>query len=298
MHGETGMTIWKLVIGVVVGVFLLFLVAAILIPNSGSAIELPNRTVCMSNLRSIGNALKLYRSENDGAWPWIGEVTSDPTVVRTGTNRNRSPLKDPNAPCDRSITSLMFLLVRMDQPPGMFRCPSDKNSVVDDNTKAKQDDGDKDSGVRERQYYWDFSKPENLSYSWQAPVWKDGRFLQGILKGTYEEDTETAIAADMTPRYGGFEKWTPRAIDGQSTQADIEKQLSNNHKGKQVNILRVAGNVAAVKRPDVGIYRDSIYTASGNLNGGSQGATSLDIRKHLSSRDTFLIGPVGRAEAE
>jgi hypothetical protein len=250
----------------------------------------------MSNLQYINKAAMLYKSANNDAWPWIGEVTSDPTVVRTGTNRNRSPLKDPNAPCDRSITSLMFLLVRMDQPPGMFRCPSDKNSVVDDNTKFKdsQDDGDKDSGILEGEYYWDFSKPENVSYSWQAPIWKNGRFRQGI-DGT---ETEPVVVADMTPRYGGFEKWTPRAIDGQSTQADIEKQLSQNHKGKQVNILRAAGNVAAVKRPDVGMYNDNIFTASGAPYDGSRSATSLDIRKHLSVRDTFLIGPVGRQEAE
>jgi hypothetical protein len=244
----------------------------------------------MSNLRSIENALALYRSENNGTWPWIGEVTSDPSVVTTGTNRNRSPLKDPNAPCDRSITSLMFLLVRMGQPPGMFRCPSDKHSVRDPNVKADANDGD----VRKGEYYWDFSKPENLSYSWQAPIWKDGRFRQVI----HKDDTETVVAGDMTPRYGGDEKWTPRAIDGHSTQAQIEKQLSQNHKDKQVNILRVPGNVEAVKRPDVGIDNDNIYTASGNLNAGSQGATSLDIRKHLSTRDTFLIGPVGRSEAE
>jgi hypothetical protein len=246
----------------------------------------------MSNLRSINSAAMLYKSANNDAWPWIGEVTSDPSVVRTGTNRNRSPLKDPNAPCDRGITSLMFLLARMNQPPGMFRCPSDKSSTVDEAVKADANDGD----VLKGQYYWDFSRPENVSYSWQAPIWKNGRFRQGI-DGT---ETEPVVVADMTPRFGGVEKWTPRAIDGHSTQEDVEKQLSNNHKGKQVNILRVAGNVAAVRRPDVGIYNDNIYTANGSVANASQwqGSTSLDIRKHLSPRDTFLIGPVGRQEAE
>ena len=293
MYGEAGMTIGKLVLGVVIGVALLVLVALMLTPVSGQANELTNRTVCMSNLRSINCAIVLYKSANDGAWPWLYDKMTAWDTTEVGANRDINPFgtgDDLNNPKPRSITSLMFMLIRQDQPPGMFRCPSDKNSIVDRDVKATRDDGDKASGVLEGDYYWDFSRPENTSYSWQAPIWKDGRFKQGI----DSSETDTVVIADMTPRYEGYEKWTPMAIDDQTSQAQIERQLSYNHKGKQVNILKVAGNIEAQKRPDVGIDNDNIYTASGNLNAGSQSATSLDIRKHLSPRDTFLIGPVGR----
>jgi len=291
MHGEAGMTIWKLVIGVVVGGALLLFVAAMLVPTLSCSQTLTNRTVCMSNLRSINSAITLYKSANDGAWPWLYDKMTAWDTTPVGTNRNVNPFgtgDDPNNPKPRSITSLMFLLVRCDQPPGMFRCTSDKNSLVDDDTKAKQLDGDKASGILEAEYYWDFSKPENVSYSYQAPIWKDGRFGQGI----DNVETETVVIADMTPAVT-WPGWKPADVSKLDGEA-VEAQISPNHKGKQVNVLRVAGNVEQKKRPDVGIDKDNIYTASGNLNAGSQGATSLDIRKHLSPRDTFLIGPVGR----
>jgi hypothetical protein len=43
--------------------------AALLVPALTTAREQTNRTVCMSNLRSINHTIVLYRSENDGNWP-------------------------------------------------------------------------------------------------------------------------------------------------------------------------------------------------------------------------------------
>ncbi len=289
MHSKTQLTLGGLLaIVCVLVVLVVFLVP--LLQQEGLG---PSRVYCMSNLRSINSAIMLYKSANDGCFPWLYDTMTAWDTTEVGTNRNVNPFgtkDDPNNPRPRSITSLMFMLVRQDQPAGIFRCPSDRSGMLDDNPKARQDDGDMIAG----NYYMDFSKPQNVSYSWQAPIWKNGRFAQGVDSA----EPETVVAADMTPRYGWDEKWTPRPIDSQSTQADIEKQLSYNHNGKQVNILRVAGNISCVRRPDVGKDNDNIYTASGNPNSSSQGATSLDIRQHLSTRDTFLIGPVGRTEAK
>ena len=287
MHGEAKMTLGGVLL--IVGVLALLLV--LLFPFFDSAQESGPDIYCMSNLRSINSAITLYKSANDGAWPWLYDKMTAWDTTQVGANRNINPFgmkDDPNNPKPRSITSLMFLLVRQDQPPGMFRCPSDKNSIVDRDVKATRDDGDKASGVLEGEYYWDFSKPENVSYSYQAPIWKDGRFTQGI----DSNQTETVVIADMTPAVTrpGWKPADVTKLDGEA----IEAQNSPNHKGKQVNILRVDGNIWGKTRPDVSVDKDNIYTASGNLNAGSQGATSLDIRKHLSPRDTFLIGPVGR----
>jgi hypothetical protein len=292
MHGRPGIALWQIIVAAVIMVAGLATLGGILVVGVlREARDLTNHTVCMSNLRSINCAIVLYKSANDGAWPWLYDKMTAWDTTEVGTNRNVDPNgthDDPNNPKPRSITSLMFMLVRQDQPPGMFRCPFDRNSVVDRDVKATRDDGDKASGVLEGEYYWDFSKPENLSYSYQAPIWNNGRFTQGI----DNVETETVVIADMTPAVTN-PQWKPANIT-QLAGPDIEAQNSPNHKGKQVNILRVAGNVEAQKRPDVGIDKDNIYTASGDPNAGSQGATSLDIRKHLSPRDTFLIGPVGR----
>ncbi len=271
-----------LVIVGVVGILVMFLVPVF---DRGSP-ELPNKIVCMSNLTSINRALIIYRRENNGAWPWIANMTSDWSDVPVASNRNRNPFKDPNDAGERSITSLMFLLVRMNQSPGMFRCPSDKGSMVDMDTKAGADDGD----VLEGEYYWDFANWRNVSFSWQAPLWKAGRFVQGIDTA----EPEAIIAADMSPK-AVVPGWTPTDVSKLSNRA-VANQNSPNHLGKQNNVLRVAGYVQPQKRPDVGVDKDNIYTASGDPNAGSPSATSLDIRKHLSKSDTFLIGPVGRAE--
>lgn len=299
MHGRPGIALWQIIVAIVVVVAGLIGVSTFLLVGLlKRAQEMTNRTVCMSNLRSINAATMLYKAANGGAYPWLYDTMTGWDTTPVGTNRNINPSgtkDDPKNPKQRSITSLMFMLVRQDQPAGMFRCPSDRDSRVDYNTKAMRDDGDKASGVREREYYWDFSRPENVSYSWQAPVWKDGRFLQGI----DGNQTNTVVIADMTPA-GMNPQWKPANIT-QLTGPDIEPQNSPNHRGEQNNVLMVAGNVMARKRPEVatgprGNIKDNIYTAGGSDANASQwqGSTSLDIRQHLSARDTFLIGPVGR----
>jgi len=45
------------------------LLAGVLVPALQRAQELTNRTVCMTNLRSINSSIMLYKSEHDGNWP-------------------------------------------------------------------------------------------------------------------------------------------------------------------------------------------------------------------------------------
>ena len=288
MRSRTGIALWQVIVAIVVVVGGLIALAGVLaVAGLQRANELTNRTVCMMNLSSLNKAIIIYKSENDGAFPWLYDTMSEWNTTAVGTNRAVSPFGEndnPNTPKQRSVTSLMFLLVRMNQSPGMFRCPSDRNSEVDLEFKAGADDGD----VLEGEYYWDFSKPENVSYSWQAPLWKDNRFVQGI---DYNE-TEAVMVGDMTPAATkpGWKAADASRLTGEATEA----QNSPNHRGQQNNVLRVAGYVQKQKRPNVGVDNDNIYTASGDPNAGSPSATSLDIRKHLSPGDTFLIGPVGR----
>jgi len=277
------------------------LLVAILVPALSKAQEMANRAVCMSNLSSINKGLILYKAYSDDKYPWLHDGITTWDTATVATNRTVDPFgpnDDPKNPKARSTTALMFMLVRNGQLADIFRCPSDRQSKVDDETKSDQTDGD----VKEGECYFDFSKPENVSYSYQAPLYVGpGKFKNGV----DPSESETAIVADMTPRYGGSVKWTPIPIADNTPASEISKQLTNNHKCEQVNVLYIAGNVRGQKRPDVGYDNssdgagpDQIYTAFGNDVKSRRKATSTDIKDHKSEKDTFLIGPVGRAEGK
>lgn len=288
MNGRAGITLTETVVLAVV-VLAVVILAVVLIGNEESQLG-GHWANCMSNLSSINKAVIIYKGENDGEWPWLYDTITEWDTTKVGTNRNVSPYgenDDPNNPKRRSITTLMFRLVRMNQSPGMFRCPQDKNSEVDLETKADANDGD----VREGEYYWDFSKPENVSFSYQAPRHIAGK---GYANGIENSETELIVVADMTPAATN-PGWKPADVSKLTGKA-IQGQLGSNHGGKQVNVLRVAGYVQPQYRPDVGDSNDNIYTTYGRDFRTRRSATSLDIRQHVRKSDTFLIGPVGRAE--
>ena len=141
----------------------------------------------------------------------------------------------------------------------MFRCPSDKDSVKDDNPKNPEDsvDGDIEPG----DYYWDFENPKNVSYSWQAPRAVDANYVNGI----DGDESEQVILARHDPQVRwrrNVEAHGDRRTD--SPPSDLQSQMSINHQREQVNVLYVAGNVKGVKRSDCGVSRDAIYTAYGD----------------------------------
>ncbi len=290
MHIRSGITLTETVAMALVVVVVVTL--AVVLSGPGCEREMGGHGyICMSSLNSISKAIIIYKGENDGEWPWLYDTITEWDKTAVGTNRDVSPFgekDDPNNPKHRSVTSLMFMLVRMNQSPGMFRCPSDRNSEVDLETKADANDGD----ILEGEYYWDFSTPQNVSYSYQAPRYVNSTtYANGVNKN----ETEVVVLADMTPAATN-PGWKPADVT-ELHGAALETQVSPNHNGKEVNVLRVGGDVQSHKRPDVGVDKDNIYTASGAPSAGSRSATSLDIRKHLSARDTFLIGPVaGKAK--
>ncbi len=243
--------------------------------------EKVKRTVCMSNLSCIGKALVLYKGTHRNRWPWIPGVTSDFSSIPTGRNRGRDPNSQADGPSDRSITSLMFLLVREHQPVQLFICPSTRDTKETNIRNFNVPDDE------EPEYYWDFSGANNVSYSWQAPV----KTPEGFRQGLSDNDPDAVVAADKTPLCDN-PKWSPDDMSSTTKASVIYNNMSANHDGEVVNVLYVGMNVAASNRPDVGANRDNIYTASGHKTRGSRSATSLDISKHLSTRDSFLIGPV------
>ncbi len=285
MGRSQGITRGELLVVVGVVFLLVLFLAAMLIPTDATVHELTGRKYCMSNLSSIGKAITLYGGSNDNRWPWIPNVTSDWSAVPTGTNRAKDPFADPNHPGDRAITSLMFLLIRENQPAKLFVCPGTddrKDMHIRDDANAREGE--------EPEYLWDFSHSWNVSYSWQAPIWNGSACVDGVSQWW----NDTVIVADQTPAVAG-RPWDNTAWDPHLKDKQVRPHMSQNHaRGKHVNVLYVGMNISKADRPDIGDHNDMIYTASGKADGGSRSATSLRLIDHLSARDTFLIGPVPR----
>ena len=70
MRKQTGFTLIELLVVVAI----IALLVAILVPSLQKARALAKQTVCGSNLRQIGYALRMYANDNSGRAPSMGEA--------------------------------------------------------------------------------------------------------------------------------------------------------------------------------------------------------------------------------
>ncbi len=273
MKRTKGFTLVELLVVVAI----IALLVSILLPTLGRAKELAKQALCGANLNGIGKGILIYQSESDDTPPWI-ESSSWNTA--TGTNATSA-----TTPTTLSPTALMFLIVRSNQPPAIFSCPSDDNAIK--MKSPKDSNGD---------YYWDFYDADSdtptprdhcqrVSYSIQAPLYDSA----GTARSGITDNGGLAVMADKTPHFDRLTPCTDWTADPVSNQSD---GMSQNHgKGSFINVLFADYHVSGSKRADVGIAKDNIYSASGD-NDTQQGAGTNKLADHKSEDDSYLVGPL------
>lgn len=285
-------------IELLVVIAIIALLVSILLPSLQRARELAKRAVCSANLHGVGQALALYQNENNDRWPWL-ELEDAHFLAPAGTYFDQPPWETRGS--DRSITALLFLLVRSGHTADLFTCPSD-DAVDCDYLKDANDD-----------YFWDFTGPDaneplenvdkTVSYSYQTPLHSGSRTSSGDMIGSGVNSASQGaliIMADQTPALDE-DGLAETEWDDDMSEDEILQGMSQNHTGGEyINYLRADFSAGNAKRADVGIAKDNIYTSadsSQERDGAIYPKTeryggTLDCTTHLSDQDSFLVGPV------
>lgn len=311
MKRATGFTLLQLL----VVVFSLVVVATLVITISHPA---RMRAQCAGNVNSVYKGVMLYMQCGEAQFPMLPgnnwDSTPDGTnYLPSGLPGTKPPYK-PNGDADwtspRSVTSLMFMLVRDGQNPGIFVCPADKGATPDPAPQTSVSIG----GARIMAWNWDFSSGQdgggkigskrNVSYSWQCPIYRGDGSEDG--NGIMNPDQGLAIMSDRVPgKFGDMNYmsgWNPAASNDDSQRRRFNSQ--NHSGGKCMNVLDAGGNVAPVKTPNCGLdlgssgLKDCIFTAKDNSGDkapslhdtGAAFGGAQDNKRHKGKEDSYLAG--------
>lgn len=282
-------------IELLVVIAIITILMSILIPGLARVKELARRASCKNNQGNIGKAFVMYTANNKGLWPWVTANTHWGTTVgrQTGASRYLSPSPSTSY----NVSTLLFMLVRDGQSPGIFVCPSDRQARPDPNTK------DMNNGT---EYNWDFSPfsmdhYDHLSYSYQAPLnvgsFSGPAYSSGV---PIYPDPMLAILADKSPDCApiGFTQagyWRTALCDWSNPNlVDPHTGMSANHSdGEVINVLYPDVRVVQNTRADCGVRNDAIYGTSNTSRETSNfaAAQSVNLSDHFHARDSFLTGP-------
>ena len=243
---------------VVIGIIALLI--AILLPALSSAREQANRVKCAANLRSIGQAMRLYAHENRGQYPRTRYVLTDAPKY-FNTNGIGPPFGTgwPESPSPNDVTAAYFLLVHYGYLlVDVFVCPSTNHEK--DPLLREGDSPIKRGASLRSNFVQTDPLGKSFSYAFANPY--PGPNLYGPLESTYQyrptDPSSLAIAAD---RNDG-DRW--RTLDPDAGSAKIGPMNSSNHKRKGQNVLFNDGAVVWHDTPFCGHARDNIYTRSGD----------------------------------
>jgi prepilin-type processing-associated H-X9-DG protein len=298
-------------IELLVVISIIALLVAILMPGLAKARELARRSACKANVSAIGKAIPIYTGGGADDWMWLqssddaivwggsGTDTGGTTGTKTGVNRNMAPYTQAGGGSHAyNVSTLLFMLVRAGQAPGIFVCPSTPDSV-DPNAKDMKGN-----------YFYDFSPfsyggKEHISFSYQAPMGTGNSCLSGV---NQYSNPLMPILSDRTPEYDKLYNGAPKigttAVGAKfqwvSTPAgaDMRAGMPQAHSsGEMMNLLYADSHVGDATRADVGVNKDMIFTT---LRAGidftppsKTGALTMDktLRTSSNGTDSELVGP-------
>jgi prepilin-type N-terminal cleavage/methylation domain-containing protein/prepilin-type processing-associated H-X9-DG protein len=274
-------------IELLVVIAIIALLISILLPSLSRARELSKRTVCMANLRGIGQAAYIYAQDGD-VFPHISRGTTGTTngqmVLFAPTNRvlagTASSVSTTGTP---SPTVDMWTLVRANNStPKQFNCPSQTDTP---------------DPAQDTTAYYDFLTEVHLSYSYQYQADPNRPPL-----GTGSDPT-FPLMGDANPYIKG--KVVSALANDRISQW---RGNSNNHTNREgQNILFVDGHVEFAKGPDVGISgkitaavqkyskgRDncySVHSENAEVDPGSNPGTPTSTVCNLGSKSDSCLVP-------
>jgi len=291
-------------IELLVVVAIIALLISILLPSLARAREITKRAVCASNLRGIGQSMKVYANDNFDYFPTApfqegeGGSTDGTNAVEYTTYSSYLYKKTAGTTGFNTDAQLytkthpsrcLFLLVIDGTCTAkQFICPSAGDN--EDDLRVRQ--GSQDQAAQLGQNRFDFKGYPYYSYGYQLPYGPRAKPNEGL-------DTRMALLADKGPYFEPGQQSTDqdsgvrdKAVEGQEQIAGPGNQIglldvdisnpiailgapndswrtfnSRNHAGEGENVCFIDGHVDFAKRPIVGVNYDNIYTFQGE--GGS-----------------------------
>jgi len=271
-------------IELLVVISIIALLVAILMPGLSKARELARRASCKTNISNTGKGIAVYTGSYQDQWPWLN--ASFAIGNATGSNRTATTI---TATTTMNVSALLFVLIRDNQAPGIFVCPS-TSDTPDSNTRG--------TGTNTAFDFNPYSagNAEHCSYSYQAPLSVTSGTTTSYASGvTNQSDSGLVILADRTPYYNGLATLLTGNINWASIGTTVPNTyMSQNHtSGEMINQLFQDLHVGdSTGNAGTGINGDAIYTqASAPAENSPTGGSPGTIAAHTSAKDSFLVGP-------
>ncbi|MBN2584117.1 MAG: type II secretion system protein [Planctomycetes bacterium] len=233
------------VVELLVVVAIIGMLMAILLPNLAAALERARQAQCASNLRSIGQSIMIYSSNNRGRWPTVYHNDNAEEAWAERWDEDNTEIEDRQLDVEaedlnpfRCNVSCWWILIRKGlSVPGVFICPSSDNS--------------EDSDVIAYDRQWSFRDLNNVSYSYQNQL---GRTT------TDSADPMLVVAADVNPYRADVVG--ENSSRGEDRRKDRYELNSPNHDFDGQNCLYADNHVAWQQTPFCGIGRNNIWVKS------------------------------------
>ncbi len=309
MKRRKGFTLIELLVVVAI----IALLISILLPSLARAREITKRAVCASNIRGIGQGLKVYSNDNYDWYPVApyerGDSGSgDPNAMAVDFvgmmgMLHTTELTSDNDTAVHPSRSLFMLVIEGTCTVKQFICPSSGDSEDD----LRNIQGNNEVAAQPGRNRFDFKGYPYVSYGYQLPFGPKGRPNENL-------DTRMAIMADKGPFFDADSANDEGVVPDQYAmnlndtvslpgingateilQADNDEWSdynSRNHAGEGQNVLFQDGHAEFVKKPIVGAHYDNIYTyqdEDGTLEGTMLGNRPEDQSGPMRNTDSVMV---------